>query len=106
MLNHIGSRIKQDDRAEDIERLVSLMIKYGQIISNTEYNWRAILPNEVCQKTKSSDRFMHFMISLDEPEKIFQMKRRIYEFILIDSYPLQAYPFDCKRSEDLGLQIW
>jgi hypothetical protein len=70
---------------------------------------RAILPNEVCQKTKSSDGFMHFMVfdfSLDEPKKIFQMKRRIYEFILIDSYPLQAYPFDCKRREDLGLQIW
>jgi ATP-dependent Lon protease len=39
MLEHIGSRIRKDDRAEDIERLVSLMIKYGQISnSNTEYN--------------------------------------------------------------------
>jgi Holliday junction resolvasome RuvABC ATP-dependent DNA helicase subunit len=39
MLDHIGARIKQDDRADDIERLVNLMIKYGQInSSNTEYN--------------------------------------------------------------------
>jgi hypothetical protein len=38
MLDHIGARIKQDDRADDIERLVNLMIKYGQINSNTEYN--------------------------------------------------------------------
>ena len=38
MLDHIGARIKQDDRADDIERLVNLMIKYGQINSNIEYN--------------------------------------------------------------------
>jgi hypothetical protein len=38
MLEHIGSRIRKDDIAEDIERLVNLMIKYGQINSNTEYN--------------------------------------------------------------------
>ena len=38
MLDHIGSRIRRDDRADDIERLVNLMIKYGQINSNTEYN--------------------------------------------------------------------
>ena len=37
MLDHIGSRIRKDDRADDIERLVNLMIKYGQI-SNSEYN--------------------------------------------------------------------
>ena len=37
MLDHIGSRIRKDDRADDIERLVNLMIKYGQI-SNGEYN--------------------------------------------------------------------
>ena len=39
MLEHIGSRIRKEDRAEDIERLVNLMIKYGQISNgNTEYN--------------------------------------------------------------------
>jgi hypothetical protein len=38
MLEHIGARIRKEDRAEDIERLVRLMIKYGQINSNTEYN--------------------------------------------------------------------
>jgi MoxR-like ATPase len=38
MLDHIGARIRKEDRAEDIERLVSLMIKYGQINSDTEYN--------------------------------------------------------------------
>ncbi len=37
MLDHVGSRIRKDDRADDIERLVNLMIKYGQI-SNGEYN--------------------------------------------------------------------
>jgi len=37
MLDHIGSRIRKDDRDDDIERLVNLMIKYGQI-SNGEYN--------------------------------------------------------------------
>ena len=37
-IDHIGARIKQDDRADDIERLINLMIKYGQINSNTEYN--------------------------------------------------------------------
>jgi hypothetical protein len=37
MLEHIGSRIRKDDRAQDIEKLVNLMIKYGQIISNTFY---------------------------------------------------------------------
>jgi len=38
MLEHIGARIRKDDRADDIERLVNLMIRYGQINSNTEYN--------------------------------------------------------------------
>ncbi|MBV9177704.1 MAG: hypothetical protein JO297_11765, partial [Nitrososphaeraceae archaeon] len=38
MLEHIGARIRKEDRAEDIKRLVNLMIKYGQINSNTEYN--------------------------------------------------------------------
>ena len=38
MLEHIGSRIRKDDKAEDIGRLVNSMIKYGQINSNTEYN--------------------------------------------------------------------
>ena len=37
MLDHVGSRIRKDDRADDIERLVNLMIGYGQI-SNEEYN--------------------------------------------------------------------
>ena len=36
-VEHIGSRIRKEDRADDIERLVNLIIKYGQI-SNTEYN--------------------------------------------------------------------
>ena len=38
MLDYIGSRIRKEDQADDIERLVNLMIKYGQINSNTEYN--------------------------------------------------------------------
>jgi hypothetical protein len=104
MLNHIGSRIKQDDRAEGIERLVNLMIKYGQINSNTIQSTIDVLSCQMRfvkkRKVQTASCISWFLILV-----LMSQKRRIHEFILIDSYPLQAYPFDCKRREDLGLQI-